>query len=303
MDIVNILIPVFLALGLGALSVKTRIFTLKDSYLFSKYDYYIAFPILIFYTLLQTDFEKISDVPFLLTNILNLIAIILIAFIVSFFLKTERKMMGIVILGSIYGNVAYMGIPINQLLFGEDGVSYASVIVGIVSIFALSIGIFLLEIFSGKKSGLSKILSNLIKSPIIIAVVLGILASAFQIRLFEPLENFLSLMSKSAAPVALFAIGMFLVRKHTLKHKKLIVTLCVLNLIILPIVTFFIADALHFSGTAFKVSLLEAGMPLAATNFVIAQKYKIGEEIISDSIVISTLFSIFTLGGLMVFFI
>jgi predicted permease len=47
------------------------------------------------------------------------------------------------------------------------------------------------------------------------------------------------------------------------------------------------------------VSLLQAAMPLAATNFVLAQKYKIDEEVIANSIIYSTIISLFTIGGLL----
>ncbi len=60
MNIINVLIPIFLVLGMGALSIKARIFKADDSYIFSRYDFYIGFPILIFYSLLHTEFAKVS---------------------------------------------------------------------------------------------------------------------------------------------------------------------------------------------------------------------------------------------------
>jgi hypothetical protein len=194
-----------------------------------------------------------------------------------------------------------MGIPINQLLFGQDGASYASIIVGIVSILALTIGIFSLEYFTDQRPNLKNILLDLVKNPIIIAVILGVLCSAYKLVLWSPIDDFLGLVTKSASPIALFAIGMFLVRKHALNNKGIIFTLCLVNLVVLPVVTYLIGHFMNFSGVPFKVSILEAAMPLAATNFVLAQKYKIGEEIVANAIIISTLVSIFTIGGLIFF--
>lgn len=302
MDIIQILIPVFLVIGLGALSVFTKIFKPEDSYLFSRYDFYVGFPILIFYSLLHTDFAKISDLKFLGTNVFNLAIMFVLIFLVVKLFKIPKKLWGIFLIAGTYGNVAYMGFPINQLMFGTDGIGYASIITGVVTVFCLTVGIFLLEFFVAKKPNFKAIFMHLARNPIIIGIVLGVIASALRVNMPVSIDNFLAIVSKSAGPIALFAIGMFMVGRSLTKHRKEIAILCILNLIFLPIITYFVGRTIGLGAVPFKISLLEAAMPLAATNFVVAQKYKIGEGIISSSIIISTLASIITIGGAMLLF-
>ena len=95
---------------------------------------------------------------------------------------------------------------------------------------------------------------------------------------------------------------MFLIGKKIPKQKGKIFGLCALNLIILPTITYIIGRAYGLEGIPFKVTTLQAAMPLAATTFVLAQKYKIAEEIVSSAIVVSTIVSIITLGGIMYLF-
>lgn len=296
MEIIGILIPIFLVMGLGAGSVFLKIFSVSDSYIFSRYDYYIGFPILIFYSLLHTAFEKIGNGAFLATNILNLTITVLLILLVSYFFKVKREFIGVLILTGIFGNVAYMGIPLNEALFGKEGVGYASVVIGLVSIFCLSVGIFFFEFFSSAHVKTLALFKNLLKNPIIIAVFFGIAASAFHAQFPSPLENFLSLVSKSASPIALFAIGMFLAQKFVASEKGYIFMLCFLNLIALPLITLGIGQLFGLSGVPLKVSFLQAAMPLAVTNFVIAQKYKLYENAVASAIVISTVCSILTIG-------
>jgi hypothetical protein len=209
LKITETLIPVFLVLFLGYISVMSKIFKSEDSKNFSKYDFYFGFPILIFYSLLHTNFENIWDFSFLFTNITNLFFAVLIIFLITTLFKVPKKFKGMLIIAGIYGNVAYMGIPMTEFLYGKDGVGYASIIVGIVSVFSLSIGIFLLEYFADAEHSVKDILKNMSKNPIIIAVLLGILFSALKISLPKFADDFLSMVSKSAGPIALFAIGMF----------------------------------------------------------------------------------------------
>lgn len=296
MNIIEILIPVFLVFGLGALSVASKVFSSDDSYVFSKYNYYFGLPILIFFSLYQTDFEKIGDLNFLAANLLNLIVTVLILLLISKVFKFQRKFTGMLVFAGILGNVAYMGIPLNELLFGTEGVGFASIIVGLVVAFSLSIGIFFLELFSKEKPNLKNISSKLLKNPLIIAIVLGILASGINLPFPVYIENFFQIVSKSAGPIALFSIGMFLVGKHLVKDRGKVFALVCANLILLPIITYGVGLFFGLGSIPFKVSILQAAMPLAATTFVIAQEYKIMEETISNAIVVSTLLSIFTLG-------
>lgn len=299
--IAETLIPIFLVVGLGVLSVWCKVFATEDSQKFSKYDYHFGFPILILYSLLHTDFTKIWDFPFLATNVANLIVTTLFVLFLTSLFNIPRKFKGMLIIAGIYGNVAYMGIPMNEFLFGKEGVGYASVIVGIVSIFSLSVGIFLLEYFAAAECSVKSILKNIVKNPIIIAVILGITVSALKITLPKFLDDFLSMVSKSAGPIALFAIGMFFAKKRPIVGKGQIFVLCLANLILLPLTTYMCGKlfGLAISATSFKVSLLQAAMPLAATNFVLAQKYEIDQEVIANSIVISTVAALFTIGGLL----
>lgn len=302
--ILQTLLPIFLVMGLGMLSVKLKIFSVEDSKIFSNYDYYIGFPVLIFYSLLNTNFKNVFSIPFFLTNTLNLGIVILLVLLFAGIFKMPKKVRGMLVMAGIYGNVAYMGIPLSEFIFGKSGIGYASIIVGLVSIFCLSVGIFLLEFFNGMKTSFGSILKNMAKNPIIIAVILGIFAGILNIKFPKFINDFLILVSKSAAPIALFAIGMFFFKKNVVVSKMQIFMLCIVNLLILPIITIFLGKLFGLDGTsaAFKVSILQAAMPLAATNFVLAQRYQIDQEVVANSIIYSTLFSFFTLGGFLYLF-
>ena len=299
MEIIEILIPVFLVLGLGSASVFGKIFTSDDSYIFSKYVFYFGFPVLIFNRLNHTAFEKVTDVPFLFTNLLGLLAVALCVVGIFWVFKLPKKLLGIMILAGIWGNVAYMGIPINEMFFGVEGGSYAAIVVGITVVFSLLFGVPFLEYFSHGKPSVKNVLLSVLKNPIVIGILLGLFASGMKLDLPVPIENFILLIAKSAGPVAIFSIGMFLVGKKVFSDKKLVFSLCFLNLFLLPLVMFGLGTLFSVQGLMFEVSVLQAAMPIAITSFILAQKYKIAEEAVSGAIVLSTLLSIVTIGLVM----
>jgi hypothetical protein len=58
-----------------------------------------------------------------------------------------------------------------------------------------------------------------------------------------------------------------------------------------------------FGSIDSKVVLLQAAMPMAVTNFVLAEKYNTRRELVANSIIISTLISLFTLSILITFLV
>ncbi len=53
----------------------------------------------------------------------------------------------------------------------------------------------------------------------------------------------------------------------------------------------------------FAVSVFQAGMPLAVTNFVLAEKYDLDKALIANSIFMTTLLSLFTIPLLINFWV
>jgi len=299
MDVISILIPVFLVLALGYVSVLGKIFTSDDSYVFSKYVFYFGFPILIFNRLNHTAFEKVADVSFLLTNLLNLCVVTLCIVALAWVLKLQKKLLGIMILAGIWGNVAYMGIPINEMFFGTEGGSYAAIVVGLTVVFSLLFGVPFLEYFAHGKPSVRTVILSVLKNPIVIGILCGLFASGIDLKLPAPIENFVVLIAESAGPVAIFSIGMFLVGKKVFSDKKLVFTLCFSNLFLLPLATFGLGTMFSVSEMMLQVSVLQGAMPIAITSFILAQKYKVAEEAVSGAIVLSTLISIVSLGVVM----
>ncbi len=302
MEIIEILIPVFLMFGLGALSVWGKIFTSNDSYVFSKYVFYFGFPFLIFNRLNHTEFSSITDTSFLLANFLNLVLTTLCIVLLCLCLKLPKKLFGIMILAGIWGNVAYMGIPINEMFFGLEGGSYAAIVVGLTVVFSLLFAVPFLEYFDDGKLTLKEVVVSVLKNPIVIGILCGLFASAIEFKFPLLIENFVLLVAKSAGPVALFSIGMFLVGKKIFADKKIVGALCFANLLLLPLVTFLMGSLFSLSGMPLHVSVLQAAMPIAITSFIIAQTYRIAEEAVAGAIVLSTLLSIVTIGGVMYIF-
>jgi len=108
------------------------------------------------------------------------------------------------------------------------------------------------------------------------------------------------LLAGGAMPIILISLGIFLARKLPknidFRH---VAGLISLKLLVMPLL-FFIYFAFAGKGEILAISVLEAGMPLAITPFILAELYPMEKELIALSIVISCFLSLVTLPLFMV---
>lgn len=98
----------------------------------------------------------------------------------------------------------------------------------------------------------------------------------------------------------MISLGIFLVRPFPkqlpIRH---LVILIGLKLMVIPLL--FWGYFHYFSSNAMMpISVLEAGMPIAITPFILAELYPMERELIAFGVVISSVLSMLTLSGLMI---
>ncbi|MDD3679516.1 MAG: AEC family transporter [Candidatus Shapirobacteria bacterium] len=137
-------------------------------------------------------------------------------------------------------------------------------------------------------------LINIAKLPLFWAIVLGLAFSLLKLSLSSFLLSGLSMVGVTASPVALFSLGIFLCLCLLKRRLFPSFILAGLKLIGLPLfmALIFAILGLDFRQPLVAVSLLQAAMPLAVTTFVLAQKYQLDQDLVANTIFISTLLSV-----------
>ncbi|MFA6580153.1 MAG: AEC family transporter, partial [Elusimicrobiota bacterium] len=194
------------------------------------------------------------------------------------------------LLCSALGNTVYLGFPLTAMRFGEDAVSTASVVTSVQNLTVFTAGFAALALATGQGKGQAgKVLGGNI---LLWSSVLGGTLAFLGIRLHGPLEKMIALLGSGAAPLALFSLGMFLHGKPLGRRPWAVARLCAFKLLVFPALFLVCAKLFSLRGPGAGVSLLESLMPLAVTNFVLAQKLGLDEELVAESILASTLASI-----------
>ncbi len=312
--IMEVLFPIFAIIGLGYAFRRLSIVGENDIDVLNGYAYYIGFPALMFVSLYTTDFADISDPRLYLVNVGNALVMMCAVFGICTAMKVKRELKGVIVMASYFGNNAYMGFPVSQLAFGDGALPYAAIISGINIALALTVGLFLINLFAEKERPSVKwakeIGVKLLKVPLLWGVIFGILcsfvSSVFRTQLEDPpvagmLDNLafvqtaLVMLKSTASPVALFALGAFLFGRLPRSN---FIEMGIVNfskLALAPIVVILLCFVFGLGAIQHDVSLAQAAMPMAVTNFVVAKKYKIQDEFVANSVVATTAVSIITI--------
>jgi hypothetical protein len=154
--------------------------------------------------------------------------------------------------------------------------------------------------FEGENSGngaehIKKSLINIVKNPIIIGIVLGVIASLIRLDLPEIIDKTLSSFAKMASPLALITIGAgFEGRKAIAKIKPTIIASAI-KLIILPAVFLPIAVKMGFRDQALVALIIMLGSPSTPSCYIMAKNMGHEGVLTSSTVVMTTLLSSVTL--------
>ena len=209
-------------------------------------------------------------------------------------------------LSATFCNTGYMGIPLCRMAFGDDSLVPGVICMVITACPQFALGIALIEMDRPGQAPAriaARVGSALIRNPLLISPVAGLVVSAFGLPLPLVLERFLTILGGAATPCALVATGM-MVAESTERFRPLLVgRLVVLKLLVQPAVAWVVAYRLvdlppAWAGTV----VLMSALPTGASAFILAKLY--GREIAATSgtVLVSTVVSFATLSVLLAWF-
>lgn len=192
--------------------------------------------------------------------------------------------------GTIVNNSGFAGLPMCNDIFGEIGLFYASFFLIPNRIFMWTAGISLFE-----RTDTRSKLKNVLLNPNIIAVELGLLFSAFSIKLPGFLSASIKHMGATVSPLSMIVVGAILadVDFKTIMDKS-VFYMASIRLILLPLLTLGIVNLFQLDSTIGGVALVLTSMPVGTTTALLAVKYKADVEFASKCVFVTTMLSLIT---------
>lgn len=199
----------------------------------------------------------------------------------------------------IFNNATFLGYPIVVNTFGPSGIiAYCGFII------AFNIALFSYGIWLFERKITPKLFKSIVTNPNIIAVILGMLLFLANIKLPTFITSAVGFVGNATTPLSIICIGFMLSHadfKTIFKKWRLIFT-AIIQLVLGPVVTFFLLTWLKFPTEVIQVCTLIQALPTATSLALFATKYGGNNIESSELVTVSTLLSIVTM-PLMVYFL
>ena len=296
----NVTLPIFLTIVIGY--VLKQIHMLNDSFVTvaNKFNFKVTLPALLFLDLYQADFFSVWDTGYVLYCFFaTLICFTVIMTGASLFLK-DKDIIGEFVQGSYRGSAAVLGLAFIQNIYGNAGMA-PLMIIGSVPLYNV-MAVVVLSFFQPERKALDrevwkKTLKGIMTNPIIIGIVAGLIWSALRIPMPLILNKAVSSIGAVATPMGLMAMGAAFDFKKAMGKVKPAVTAAFIKLIGFVAIFLPLAAYLGFRREELIAILVMLGSATTVSSFVMAKN--MGHEgVLSSSVVmLTTLFSAFTLTG------
>ena len=211
-NIIASLMPIFIIIALGYAFARAKFFNFEGVGALGKFVIHIALPALIFKTLAEKRIQEVFVPAYLFGYTAATIVCFGIAFFVARTLGQNRQGAAINALGQTYSNSAFVGYPLLLGVIGSNASIYFSLNSVIENVLLVPAFLVIAESAqSGNETNLFKricqILLNLLRKPLIIALIMGLLVSFMQWKLPTPIDKSVGILAGAAAPLAIFTIG------------------------------------------------------------------------------------------------
>jgi len=290
-------LPIFLLLVAGNL-LRRNDFPGSDFWhQADRVTYWVFFPSLLFFSTTTAPF----DADILDTYALALLSALLIAGVISLLVTKLLKIPGAVS-GSIFQGATrhntFIGFAVAEYLFGADGLLLAAVAA---SILVPATNLFCVTVLvgyqgtSGTISLKRRLLRELIRNPLLLAIIAGISLNLTGIGPLPVISDFAGLLSKAALPLALLCVGAGLQIKAIHTGAKYVLIASVIKMIIFPLVVAGTAIFAGLHGVAAMILIIYAVIPVASSSYALAKQLGGDAEVMAGIITIQTLISVITL--------
>ncbi len=308
MQIFSTIIPIFLIIFIGWLIRKREFMPVSFLVPANKIVYYIAIPAMIFSAVAKASFHDEFNIKILFITFTSLFIVAGSAWLVTAISNIPKRMKGTFIQSSFHGNFGYIGLAVVFYYLGDSGFANASIFAGFIMILQNMLAVAVLQLYSGngdssvkyenveyenndridssldsnsnsrkykqqtKKEILAANLRAIVRHPIILSAIGGIIFSLSEIPLPMLVDRTLSILSGMALPLALLLIGATISFKVICSYMLQIVEISFFKLILMPGIGVLLFYLFSIPPSEYLPALILLASPTATMVYVMSQE-------------------------------
>ena len=291
----KVVFPIMIYVSIGYFLKHIKLYDEKGIKTVNDLVFKLFLPCLLFYNVYTTEIGKVFD----LNLILYAISFILILFVILMatiprFIKENSKR-GVFIQGIFRSNFALFGLPVTISLMGENNAGLTSLAIAFIVPLYNVLAVICLETFRKNKINAPVILKGIVKNPLIISSLLGVVFLVSGIKMPDFCGNIIRDLSRVATPLALVGLGGSFTFSSIKNNIKLLSAILALKLIIIPVTAIGLSTYIFgFRGAAVVTLISIFASPTAVSSFTMAQSMGGDSDLAAQTVVFTSAISIIT---------
>jgi predicted permease len=306
--LLEVIAPVFGVMALGAFSVKIRVLDEDGVKGLVSFVFNFAIPILLFRSLAQTELPPDIQWAFLISYFGGALLVfgggLLLGGLLFHRTLADRAIFG---MGAGFSNTVLIGIPVLFTAYGPEATLPTLLIIAFHGPLLMSLTAGLIQVGredGGALGGQARAIGlDLIRNPIIVGILLGLLANLGGIGLPGFIDGVAEMMGSAAVPCALFALGGSLACYPMTGDVPPALALSVLKLVVHPALVWLLGVFVFgLEGIWVQVAVTMAAMPSGINVYLFGARYDAAPGVAARTVLVTNVISVATLSFVLFLF-
>lgn len=302
--------PIVITVAIGYLIKRLGLLSVDMAKVINKLVFRLFLPVMLFLNVYKI--ESLADIEtgYIFYAVIATVAIFALSIPAVLLVTRKGDRQGALLQACFRSNYALIGIPLAESLFGQAGVSVATVLsAASIPLFNV-LAVISLSVFGTgeQKPSVKKILLGIVKNPLIQSIFLGLVVLGvrtvfvqggifFRLSDVKPIYTVLDYLSRVATPLALLMLGVQFEFSAVKELKREILFGTLMRTLIVPALGLGIAFAFFrqsFDGAKFAALVALFATPVAVSSVPMAQEMGADYRLAGQLVVWTTLISAIT---------
>ena len=303
-------LPIIITVAIGYLIKRLGFLSTDMAKVINKLVFRIFLPVMLFLNVYKIESLSDIDTGYIFYAVIATAAIFALSIPAVIFVTKKGDRRGALLQACFRSNYALIGIPLAESLFGQAGVSVATVLSAASIPLFNALAVISLSVFGKveQKPSVKKILLGIVKNPLIQSIALGLVVLGiralfvnfgigFRLSEVKPIYTVLDYLSRLATPLALLVLGVQFEFSAVKELKREIFFGTLMRAFIVPVLGLgiaFVCFRQSFGGAQFAALVALFATPVAVSSVPMAQEMGADYRLAGQLVVWSTLLSAVT---------
>ena len=186
---VNAVMPFMICIAFGYAVRRLRLADRAFMQSLNQLVFKVFFPFMMFYNMYDNGDSLEMNARLLAVSVCSLFLLIAVLFMIVPLLVRDNPKRGVVIQGIYRSNFVLFAIPLTENLFGREGIAMASLLVAVIVPLYNVTAVIILEYFRGGRISIVTLAGKILKNPLILGALAGLIALVCGICLPQAVEK------------------------------------------------------------------------------------------------------------------